>query len=91
MLFKNAFEQQPSLRFVYERLQFYSVLGRQYLLNQPFITDENTLSTEYEHLASVLELWQDATRRPVISHLNQQIHQLNNIAPTLSALAIGAV
>ena len=91
MLFKNAFEQQPSLRFVYEKLQFYSVLGRQFLLNLPFITDEETLSTEFERMASFLELWQDTARRPVFSHLSQQIHQLNNIAPTLSALANGAV
>ena len=39
MLFKNAFEQQPSLRFVYEKLQFNSALGRQHLLNMPFCTD----------------------------------------------------
>lgn len=91
MLFKNAFEQQPSLRFVYEKLQFYSALGRQFLLNQPFITDAGALSTEHERLAAVVALWQDTTLRPVFSHLSQQIHQLNNIAPTLSALENGAV
>lgn len=91
MLFKNAFEQQPSLRFVYEKLQFYSALGRQFLLNQPFITDAGALSTEHERLAAVMALWQDTTLRPVFSHLSQQIHQLNNIAPTLSALENGAV
>ena len=91
MLFKNAFEQQPSLRFVYEKLQFYSALGRQFLLNQPFITDAGALSTEHERLAAVMALWQDTTLRPVFSHLSQQIHQLNNIVPTLSALENGAV
>ena len=91
MLFKNAFEQQPSLRFVYEKLQFYSALGRQFLLNLPFITDADALSSEHERLASVMALWQDTTLRPVFSHLSQQIHQLNNIVPTLSALETGAV
>lgn len=91
MLFKNAFEQQPSLRFVYEKLQFYSALGRQFLLNQPFITDAGVLSSEHERLASVMALWQDTTLRQVFSHLSQQIHQLNNIVPTLSALENGAV
>ena len=91
MLFKNAFEQQPSLRFVYEKLQFYSDLGRQYLLNQPFITDTDALSTEYARLATVMELWQDTSRRTVFSHLSQQIHQLNNISPTLTSLENGAV
>jgi hypothetical protein len=91
MLFKNAFEQQPTLRFVYEKLQFYSVLGRQFLLNQPFITDSDTLSAEHERLSEVMVLWQDTTLKPVFSHLSQQIHQLNNIAPTLSALENGAV
>jgi len=91
MLFKNAFEQQPTLRFVYEKLQFYSVLGRQFLLNQPFITDSDTLSAEHERLSEVMVLWQDTTLKPVFSHLSLQIHQLNNIAPTLSALENGAV
>ncbi len=91
MLFKNAFEQQPSLRFVYEKLQFYSVLGRQFLLNLPFITDKDALSAEHERMAAVMELWQDTTLRSVFSHLSQQIHQLNNIAPTLTALENGAV
>lgn len=91
MLFKNAFEQQPSLRFVHEKLQFYSALGRQFLLNLPFITDAGALSTEHERLASVMALWQETTLRPVFSHLSQQIHQLNNIVPTLSALENGAV
>ena len=91
MLFKNAFEQQPSLRFVYEKLQFYSALGRQYLLNQPFITDTDALSTEHARLAMVMELWQDTSHRTVFSHLSQQIHQLNNISPTLTSLENGAV
>ena len=38
-----------------------------------------------------MELWQDTSRRPVFSHLSQQIHQLNNISPTLTSLANGAV
>ncbi len=91
MLFKNAFEQQPSLRFVFEKLQFHSALGRQHLLNLPFCTDADELRDEFAHLSDTIELWQDETRRPVLSHLCQQIHQLNNIAPTLLSLENGAV
>ena len=91
MLFKNAFEQQPSLRFVFEKLQFHSVLGRQHLLNLPFCTDAAELKTEFEHLADTMELWQSESHRPTLSHLCQQIHQLNNIAPTLLSLENGAV
>jgi len=91
MLFKNAFEQQPSLRFVYDKLQFYSALGRHYLLNLPFCTDAQALSTEFDHLEACVSLWKDESLRTVISHLCQQIHQLNNIAPTLLSLENGAV
>ena len=91
MLFKNAFEQQPSLRFVYEKLQFNSALGRQHLLNMPFCSDSGALSTEFDHLETVIALLGEESHRPVISHLCQQIHQLNNIAPTLLALENGAV
>ncbi len=91
MLFKNAFEQQPTLRFVYEKMQFYSALGRHHLLNMPFNADADTLSTEFDHLSSIIELWKNESYRTVFSHLCQQIHQLNNIAPTLLSLENGAV
>ena len=91
MVFKNAFEQQPSLRFVYEKLQFNSALGRQHLLNLPFCTDAAELASEFDHLEAFIALWRDESLRPVTSHLGQQIHQLNNIAPTLLALENGAV
>ena len=91
MLFKNAFEQQPTLRFVYEKLQFNSALGRQHLLHLPFCTDEASLSTEFSHLEEFLAIWKDEGNRVVFSHLCQQIHQLNNIAPTLLSLENGAV
>ena len=91
MLFKNAFEQQPSLRFVFEKLQFHSALGRQHLLNLPFCTDASGLQKEFAHLADTIELCQDESQRTVLSHLCQQIHQLNNIAPTLLSLENGAV
>lgn len=91
MLFKNAFEQQPSLRFVYEKLQFYSGLGRQYLLNLPFCTDADSLSAEISHLEEFISIRSNESNRVVFSHLCQQIHQLNNIAPTLLSLENGAV
>ncbi|MBR6903618.1 MAG: DNA mismatch repair protein MutS [Bacteroidales bacterium] len=91
MLFKNAFEQQPSLRFVYERLQFNSALGRQHLLNLPFCADDAQLTAEFDHLETFTALLRDESLRPVLSHLGQQIHQLNNIAPTLLSLENGAV
>jgi dsDNA-specific endonuclease/ATPase MutS2 len=91
MLFKNAFEQQPTLRFVYEKMQFYSGLGRQHLLNMPFNTNAETLAKEFDHLSAIIALWQDEQYRTVFSHLCQQIHQLNNIAPTLLSLENGAV
>ncbi len=91
MLFKNAFEQQPSLRYVYENMRFDSGLGRQHLLNLPFQTDATALAAEFDQLEAVIALSQDENCRPTLSHLRQQIHQLNNIAPTLLALANGAV
>ena len=91
MLFKNAFEQQPTLRFVYEKMQFYSALGRQHLLNKPFTSDADALATEFDHLSVIIELWQNEQYRPIFSHICQQIHQLNNIAPTLLSLENGAV
>ena len=38
-----------------------------------------------------MELWQSESHRSTLSHLCQQIHQLNNIAPTLLSLENGAV
>lgn len=91
MLFKNAFEQQPSLRYVYDKMQFSSALGRQHLLNMPFCTCAEELAAEFDHMEAFVALLREESLRPVISHLCQQIHQLNHIAPTLLALENGAV
>lgn len=91
MRFKNAFEQQPSLRFVYERMQFTSNLGRQHLLDQPLYTDASELAAEFDRVAAIDRICREERHRPTLAHLTQQIHQLNNIAPTLLALKNGAV
>jgi len=91
MLFKNAFEQQPSLRFIYDKLKFSSAIGRQYLLNMPLFTDDKDLQSEFDHLDEFIRLWKDTSLRPTITRLVQQIHQLNNITPTLVSLGNGAV
>ncbi|MBO7629355.1 MAG: DNA mismatch repair protein MutS [Bacteroidales bacterium] len=72
-------------------MRFDSGLGRQHLLNLPFQTDAAALAAKFDQLEAVIALSQDENYRPTLSHLRQQIHQLNNIAPTLLALANGAV
>lgn len=89
MLFKNSFEQNPALRFVYDQLQMASNLGRHYLLDLPFCTDEEALRSEFELLAQTVALTQNDNNRTKLTHIRNNLHQINDIRPTLVALADG--
>lgn len=89
MLFKNAFEHNPALHFVYEQLQLVSNLGRNHLLNLPFCTDEEALATEFDLLEQTIAMVQDEACRTKLTHIRTNLHQINDIRPTLSALNEG--
>lgn len=86
MLFKNAFEQNPALHYVYEQLQPASNLGRHYLLDLPFCTDAEKLETEFNLLDTAVGMIRDESCRAGITHIRNSLHQINDIRPTLSAL-----
>ena len=91
MLFKNTFEPIPALQFVYKNLQLTSTLGRHYLLDLPFCTDADTLRTEFDLMEATAAIVHDDTHRTKLSHLRNQLHQINDIRPTLSVLESGQV
>ena len=89
MLFKNAFEQNAALHFVYEHLQLTSNLGRHYLLNLDFCSDADALNAEFDLLEKTLSLVRDENYRTKLTHIRNNLHQINDIRPTLSALENG--
>lgn len=91
MLFKNTFEPIPALQFVYKNLQLTSTLGRHYLLDLPFCTDADTLRAEFDLMEATAAIVHDDTHRAKLSHLRNQLHQINDIRPTLSVLESGQV
>ena len=91
MLFKNSFERNPALHYVYEHLQLVSTLGRNRLLNLPFCTDEQALENEFELLSQTISLLQNDDYRTKITHIRTHLHQVNDIRPTLNALKDNAV
>jgi len=91
MLFKNTFERNPALHFVYEQLQLVSNLGRNRLLNLPFCTEAERLQSEFELLAATVELFNNESYRTKITNIRTHLHQVNDIRPTLSALQEGTV
>lgn len=91
MLFKNTFEPIPALQFVYKNLQLTSTLGRHYLLDLPFCTDADTLRAEFDLMEATAAIVHDDTHRTKLSHLRNQLHQINDIHPTLSVLESGQV
>lgn len=90
-LFKNAFEQVPSLQFVYKNLQLTSALGRHYLLDLPFCTDAEALRRQFDLLEATIAVAGDDANRAKITHIRNQLHQINDIHPTLGSLADGQV
>lgn len=91
MLFKNSFEHNQGLHFVYEHLKFTSGLGRNRLLELPFCTDAATLQHEFDLLENVIHILQNDTFRSKLMHLRNNLHQINDIRPTLNALSGGTV
>lgn len=91
MLFKNTFEPIPALQFIYKNLQFTSTLGRHYLLDLPFCTDADTLRAEFDLMEATAAIVHNDTHRTKLSHLRNQLHQINDIRPTLSVLESGQV
>ena len=86
MLFKNAFEQIPSLQFVYKNLQLTSSLGRHHLLELPLCADPEVLRREFDLLEATIAIVNNETNRTKITHIRNQLHQINDIRPTLTAL-----
>lgn len=91
MLFKNTFEPIPALQFIYKNLQFTSTLGRHYLLDLPFCTDADTLRAEFDLMEATAAIVHNDSHRTKLSHLRNQLHQINDIRPTLSVLESGQV
>lgn len=91
MFFKNSFERNPALHYVYEQLQLVSNLGRNRLLNLPFCSDKQLLESEFELLSSTIALLENEAYRTKITHVRTHLHQVNDIRPTLNALQDGAI
>ncbi len=91
MLFKNSFEHNQGLHFVFEHLKFTSGLGRNRLLELPFSTDASALQHEFDLLGIVMGMLQNETFRGKLMHLRNNLHQINDIRPTLNALSGGTV
>ena len=91
MLFKNTFEPIPALQFVYKNLQLTSTLGRHYLLDLPFCTDADALRAEFDLMEATAAFVHDDANRTKLTHLRNQLHQINDIRPTLSVLESGQV
>lgn len=87
MLFKNTFDPVPSLHFVYEHLQLTSNLGRHYLLDLPFCTDADQLQREFDLIEQTIALVGMDANRAKIQHIRNNLHQINDIRPTLETLA----
>lgn len=91
MLFKNSFEQNPALHYVYDRLQMTSNLGRHHLLALPFCTDEQQLQHEFDLLEKTIAIANNDQYRTKLMHIRNNLHQINDIRPTLSLLKGDAV
>ena len=68
MVFKNVFTENAALRYVNDRLLVTSALGRSWLMNTPFMTDEHMLQDELDRVGRMVALCQDEAHR---AHLLQ--------------------
>lgn len=91
MLFKDSFAQNPAMRFLYEHLPVSSSLGRNELLAMPFMTDLAQIEAEYDLLDRLASAVAKPENTRVVQRLRHELHQANDIRPTLRLLAGKAV
>ena len=91
MLFKNTFEKFQPLRFLYNKLEFDTSLGRNFLLNYSLITDDCSLENEISKLEKVLFLINNPEYATDLTAIHRILHQFNDILPTLKSLENGVV
>lgn len=91
MLLKNTFDQHPSLRYIFEKMQFFSSLGHYAMLNSEMMTDKVEIENALSELEQIVVLLKDAGNKRDFLQIGKNIHLINNIIPTLQLLRTGAV
>lgn len=86
MVFKNVFTENAALRYVNDRLLVTSALGRSWLMNTPFMTDEHVLQDELDRVGRMVALCLDDAHRASFRNIHEQFCQLNDIRPTVSLM-----
>ncbi|MBO4488069.1 MAG: DNA mismatch repair protein MutS [Bacteroidales bacterium] len=91
MVFKNVFSEYSSMQYVVDHLQITSALGRSWLMNTPFMTDEALLEEELELVQRMRNLLVDEEHKDLFRTIHEQFCQLNDIRPTVALMNGGVV
>lgn len=91
MVFKNVFSESSSLQYAVDHLQVTSGIGRSFLMDTPFMTDEMLLARELELVQRMKTLLQDENNKDYFRTIHEQFCQLNDIRPTVALMNAGVV
>ena len=83
--FKNYINEINGLRFIYENLKLNSSIGRKFLLNQKFITDETILNNEFNNLSAIYNIVN--THPDIVKKICSILENINDIHSSINNLS----
>jgi len=87
VLFKDILKKTPALQFLFENLRLASGIGRDYMLNQPFITDSEILQKELNNVAFTCQWLENKDNQTYFSKIIHLLSTINDIKTTISRLS----
>lgn len=81
--FQEILNEQTALRFIYEKLNIKSSIGRQLILNQTFISNPKHLDKIFDELAEITQLINNGNHKSDFSKLQHLIADIRNITLTI--------
>lgn len=89
--FSKALNSTPGMRYIAELLELHSTVGRHYLMQQPFMTSVNDITTELLKVESFIDIIKEQGNEAVLQSVYHALAEIHDITGTLKALKSGTV
>lgn len=91
MYLKEAIEKVAGLRYVIDRLEIHSGLGKSFLLDIPWLEDAQEITRELERVEKMVEVVSDSRNGVMLERLKVKLGQVKDIRGTVKRLGEGVV
>lgn len=88
---KQILQKSKALKFIFERLEICSAIGREHLLEQKFLTSDIAISSEYQKISQLLEIISKPDSFTEVRKLKGKISEIRDISGSIAMLKAGNV